>query len=173
MGAARHVPLTVLKDVNPDSPIMYEEIFGPILPVIAMKNMDDGITFVKDRERPLAPYIFSQDKAFQEKVLSECTSGGAAVNTALEQLFNKEAPFGGTGGSGFGRYHGKFGFDEFTHYRTVLYKTGSNPTLPPPEKQPEWLYGVALKAMVTGFFNPETKQRLKFAGSAFLVAAGA
>lgn len=170
--SARHVPLTVLKDVDPNAPIMFEEIFGPILPVLSVKSMDEGIKFVKDRERPLALYIFSQDKAFQERALRECTSGGAAVNTALEQLFNKEAPFGGTGGSGFGRYHGKFGFDEFTHYRTVLYKTGSNPTLPPVEQQPEWLYDVALKGMVTGFVSTQTKQKLKLAGSAVLVAVG-
>lgn len=172
-AAARHVPLTVLRDVNPDAPIMYEEIFGPVLPIIALKDMNDGIEFVKQRERPLALYIFSQDKAFQEKVLTECTSGGAAVNTALEQLFNMEAPFGGTGASGFGRYHGKHGFDEFSHYRTVLYKTGSNPTLPPPEQQPEWLYDVALKGMVTGFVSPATKQKLKFAGSVVCTVAGA
>lgn len=170
--AAQHVPLTLLKNVSPDAPVMHEEIFGPVLPVIPVKNMDDGIQFVKDRERPLALYVFSQDKAFQEKVLGECTSGGAAVNTALEHLANNEAPFGGTGASGFGRYHGKFGFDEFTHYRTVLYKTGSNPVTPPPEQQPEWLYDVILKATVTGFVSPETKQKLKLAGSAVVALAG-
>merc|ERR1711920_315253 len=161
---AQHVPLTLIKNVKPDSPIMHEEIFGPVLPVIPVKNMDDGLKLIKDRERPLALYIFSQNKQFQEQALSECTSGGAAVNTALEQIANKQAPFGGTGGSGFGKYHGKDGFDEFSHYRTVLYKSGSNPTLPPVEQQPAWLYDVALKAMVTGFVSAETKAKLRAAG---------
>merc|ERR1711988_918983 len=95
---------------------MGEEIFGPVLPVIPVRDMKDGIQMVKGREKPLALYVFSQDKQFTEKVLSECTSGGAAVNTALEQLANKEAPFGGVGASGMGAYHGKKGFDEFSHH---------------------------------------------------------
>merc|ERR1712187_720879 len=123
--------------------------------------MAEGVKIIKEKERPLALYVFSQDKRFQDKVLSECTSGGAAVNSAVEQIANVEAPFGGTGASGFGRYHGKDGFDEFSHYRTVLYKSGTSATLPPIEKQPEWLYNVALKAMVTGFVSPETKKKMK------------
>jgi len=170
---ARHVPLTVLQNVNPDAPVMHEEIFGPLLPVISLKNMDDGIRLVKERERPLALYVFSQDKNFQERVLRECTSGGAGVNAAVEQIVNKEAPFGGTGSSGFGRYHGKFGFDEFSHYRTVMYKTGSNAVLPPVEQQPKWLYDVALKVLVTGVLKPETKSKLKFAATGALAAVGA
>jgi len=152
---------------------MYEEIFGPVLPVVPLKNMDDGLRMIKDRERPLALYVFSQDKQFQERVLSECTSGGAAINTAVEHVANKEAPFGGTGASGMGKYHGKDGFDEFSHYRTVLYKTGSNPTLPPPEQQPAWMYDVAVKALVTGFVSPETKQKVKMAGMGALALGAA
>jgi len=170
---ARHVPLTVLQNVNPDAPVMHEEVFGPVLPVIPLKNMDDGIRLVQERERPLALYVFSQDKHFQERVLRECTSGGAGVNAAVEQLANKEAPFGGTGSSGFGRYHGKFGFDEFSHYRTVLYKTGAAATLPPVEQQPKWLYDVALKVLVTGVLKPETKTSLKFATIGALAVVGA
>merc|ERR1719362_1815674 len=170
---ARHVPLTVLQNVNLDAPVMHEEVFGPVLPVVSMKNMEDSISYVKERERPLALYVFSQDKVFREKVLSECNSGGAAVNSAVEQLANKEAPFGGTGSSGFGRYHGKFGFDEFSHYRTVLYKTGAAATLPPVEQQPKWLYDVALKVLVTGVLKPETKTSLKFATIGALAVVGA
>eukprot|EP00812_Abedinium_dasypus_P010009 NODE_3657_length_758_cov_394.745377.p1 GENE.NODE_3657_length_758_cov_394.745377~~NODE_3657_length_758_cov_394.745377.p1 ORF type:complete len:220 (-),score=69.00 NODE_3657_length_758_cov_394.745377:81-740(-) len=166
---ARHVPFTVLKDVDPHAPIMSEEIFGPILPVITVKNMDDGIKRVKDGERPLALYVFSQDKSFQERVLSECPSGGAAVNTAMDQAMNKDAPFGGTGASGFGKYHGKWGFDEFTHYRSVVYKSGSGPLMPPVEKQPPWLYGLAFKFMVSGFVSRETKARVKLVCAAAMV----
>mmetsp|Transcript_26661 Transcript_26661/g.51389 ORF Transcript_26661/g.51389 Transcript_26661/m.51389 type:complete len:530 (-) Transcript_26661:10-1599(-) len=172
-AASQHVPMTVIKNVKPDSPIMHEEIFGPILPVVPVKSMDDALKMVKDRERPLALYVFSQDKAFQERALTECTSGGAAVNTALEQIANKEAPFGGIGPSGMGSYHGKAGFDEFSHFRTVLYKSGSAATLPPPEKQPPWLYDVALKALVTGFVSPETKQTIKMAGMGALTLGAA
>jgi len=163
-AAAQHVPLTVITDVAHDAPIMFEEIFGPVLPVISLKNMDEGLEIIKGRERPLALYVFSQDKVFQERALREITSGGAAINTALEQVANKEAPFGGSGASGMGKYHGKFGFEEFSHSRTVLYKTGSAPTLPPIESQPAWLYDVALKAMVTGFVTPEQKQMIKTVG---------
>jgi len=170
---ARYVPFTILRNVNTDAPIMFEEIFGPILPIIPVNDMQEAIDFVKARERPLALYVYSQDKVFTEKVLHECTSGGAGVNDSLGQLMNKEAPFGGTGASGMGKYHGKFGFDEFSHFRTVLYKTGSNPTLPHPEAQPEWLYDVALKALVTGFISPETKTKLKVAGATALAAVGA
>mmetsp|Transcript_77756 Transcript_77756/g.141445 ORF Transcript_77756/g.141445 Transcript_77756/m.141445 type:complete len:528 (+) Transcript_77756:57-1640(+) len=167
-AAAQHVPLTVITDVSLDAPIMREEIFGPILPVIAVKNMDDGIKMVKSQEHPLALYIFSEDKAFQERVLRECTSGGAAVNTCIEHKINKQAPFGGVGGSGMGRYQGKYGFDEFSHLRTILYKTGTQPFLPHMEKTPPWLYDVIIKATVTGFVKPETKQKFKMAGLGIL-----
>jgi len=160
---AQHVPISVLQNVNLDAPVMQEEVFGPVLPVIPLKNMDDGIRFVKERERPLALYVFSQDKRFQERVLHECESGGACVNTAFEHLANKEAPFGGTGSSGMGRYHGKFGFDEFSHHRTILYKRGSAACMPPVEQQPEWLYDVALKVAVIGFLKPKTKRKLRVA----------
>lgn len=170
---ARHVPFTILRNVNRDAPILFEEIFGPILPIIPVNSMQEAVEFVKSREHPLALYIYSQDKVFTEKVLSECTSGGAGVNDSLGQLMNKEAPFGGTGSSGIGKYHGKYGFDEFSHIRTVLYKSGSSPTVPHPEAQPEWLYDVALKALVTGFLTPEQKRTVKFAGATALAAAGA
>eukprot|EP00419_Tripos_fusus_P036039 CAMPEP_0172784878 /NCGR_PEP_ID=MMETSP1074-20121228/205162_1 /TAXON_ID=2916 /ORGANISM="Ceratium fusus, Strain PA161109" /LENGTH=623 /DNA_ID=CAMNT_0013621883 /DNA_START=5 /DNA_END=1876 /DNA_ORIENTATION=+ len=164
---AQHVPISVLQNVNLDAPVMQQEVFGPILPVIPLKNIDDGIRLIKERERPLALYVFSQDKHFQERVLRECPSGGACVNSAFEHLANKEAPFGGTGSSGIGRYHGKFGFDEFSHYRTILYKRGSAAFIPPVEQLPKWLYDVALKLTVTGFLKPSTKRKLRLAALSF------
>jgi aldehyde dehydrogenase (NAD+) len=172
-AAARHVPFTVIKNPDPSAPIMHEEIFGPILPVISVKNMDEAIQMVKDREHPLGLYIFSKDKSFQQQALRECDSGGAAVNTCAEQLLNKEAPFGGIGASGMGQYHGKAGFDEFSHPRTVLFKSGQQGVLPPPEQQPEWLYDVALKFFVTGFISPETKQKMKLAAASAVAFGGA
>lgn len=82
-AAARHVPLTVIKSPDAMAPIMHEEIFGPILPVIPVRSMDDGIRMIQEREQPLALYVFSRDKAFQEHVLRECDSGGACINTCI------------------------------------------------------------------------------------------
>lgn len=145
---AQHVPMTVIKDVDLNAPIMSEEIFGPVLPVISVSNMDDAIKMVKRLEKPLALYVFSEDEAFQERALTECTSGGACVNTAFEHIVNKQAPFGGVGESGMGRYHGKYGFDEFSHLRTVLYKKGSDPALPHPENTPGWFYKLLRTVLV-------------------------
>jgi len=171
-AAARHVPLTVIKSPAPDAPVLHEEIFGPVLPVIPVKSMDEGIKMVRERELPLALYVFSRDKAFQERVLNECDSGGASVNTCSEQLLNKEAPFGGIGASGLGQYHGKAGFDTFSHPRTVLFKSGRQAALPPPEQQPAWLYDVALKFYVTGFLSPTTAaSKRKFKTALALVLA--
>jgi len=158
---AKHVPLTVIKSPASDAPIMHEEIFGPILPIIPVKTMDEGIGMIKERELPLALYVFSRNKEFQEHVLRECDSGGACVNTCMEQVLNHEAPFGGIGASGMGQYHGKHGFDTFSHLRTVLYKKGRHAVLPPPEQQPHWLYDISLKFYVHGFFSPTTAQTKK------------
>jgi len=161
---ARHVPLTVIKNPDMASPVMNEEVFGPVLPIVIVKDMQEGIRVVREKERPLALYIFSEDQKFVEHVLSTCTSGGACVNSCLEQIAaNKELPFGGTGASGFGKYHGRFGFEEFSHLRAVLYKTTmtSQSILPPPEQCPPWLFDVAMKVLVTGFVSDELKEKLE------------
>jgi len=162
----KFVPLTVIKDVPLSAPIMHEEIFGPILPIIPVKTMEEALSIVEEKERPLALYVFSEDKKFVEETLTRITSGGAAVNSAMEQIIaNKELPFGGTGGSGFGKYHGRAGFEEFSHMRSVLYKTTmhSNSLMPPPEAQPAWMYDAGLKMMVVGFVSDSTRQKLKVA----------
>jgi aldehyde dehydrogenase (NAD+) len=119
-AADRYLAPTVLRGVATDSPVMADEIFGPILPVITVPNLDAAITFVNAREKPLALYVFSKNGDNIEKVIAETSSGGVCVNDAVAHLIPPELPFGGVGGSGMGAYHGRFGFDTFTHQKGVL-----------------------------------------------------
>lgn len=125
----RYIAPTVLRDVAPDAPVMNDEIFGPILPVLPVADVDDAIRFVNDRDRPLALYVFSESNEVQERVLAETTSGGACVNTTVMHVAVPELPFGGIGPSGMGAYHGKASFDVFSHRKSVLTK----PTRPDPK----------------------------------------
>ena len=111
---------TILKNVSPDSPVMQNEIFGPILPVLTVKNVDEALAFVNQREKPLALYIFSEDKAVVEKILNGTSSGGACVNETVNHVTVAGLPFGGVGNSGMGKYHGEWGFREFSHTRALL-----------------------------------------------------
>jgi aldehyde dehydrogenase (NAD+) len=121
-AAERYIAPTVLRDVAVDSPVMIEEIFGPILPVVPVGNVDDAIQFVNDRDRPLALYLFSESHDVQQRVLAETTSGGACVNATVMQVAVPELPFGGVGPSGIGAYHGKESFNVFSHRKSVLTK---------------------------------------------------
>lgn len=113
---------TLLTDVSPDSPIMQEEIFGPVLPVITYRTFDEVITFIRSREKPLALYIFSKDGEHIRQVQSKLTYGGGCVNDTIVHLSNPSMPFGGVGASGIGSYHAKQGFDTFTHEKSTLKK---------------------------------------------------
>ncbi|WP_433610067.1 aldehyde dehydrogenase family protein [Prescottella agglutinans] len=113
---------TVLVDPSPDEPVMREEIFGPILPVLAVDSLDDAIAFVNARPKPLAAYIFTRSIRTHRRVLSEVSSGGAVVNHLSYQLLAPQLPFGGVGSSGMGRYHGRWGFEELSHRKAVLVK---------------------------------------------------
>jgi len=115
-----YIAPTVLADVQPDSPVMQEEIFGPILPVLAVDSMDEAIRFINAREKPLALYVFSRDKATQAKVIAQTSSGGLCVNDTLSHIAVPDMPFGGVGESGMGGYHGQASFDVFTHHKGVL-----------------------------------------------------
>jgi len=110
--------------VNPDinASLMQEEIFGPVLPVIPIENIDWAIDFVNARPKPLALYIFSADNSVAERVLSQTSSGGACVNDTVLHNICQDLPFGGVGESGMGGYNGKFSFDEFSHKKGVYYK---------------------------------------------------
>ena len=126
----RYIAPTILTDVHDDSPTMADEIFGPILPVLAMRDVDQAIARVNAHDKPLALYVFSSDTATQEKVLAETSSGGASVNHIWLHLACPELPFGGVGESGIGAYHGHHSFDLFSHKKSVLKKpTALDPTI--------------------------------------------
>jgi acyl-CoA reductase-like NAD-dependent aldehyde dehydrogenase len=118
--AQRYVAPTVLVDVDLNAPVMREEIFGPILPVIPVDNIDAAISFVTQRDDPLALYLFSTDGSIHERVLRQTRSGGIFINDTIVQMSVPQLAFGGVGMSGFGRYHGEMGFETFSNMRGVL-----------------------------------------------------
>ncbi|MCI6166220.1 MAG: aldehyde dehydrogenase [Alistipes sp.] len=113
----RYFEPTVLDGVSPDAPVMREEIFGPIFPVQTFKDIDEVISFVTSREKPLALYYFGSRGDY---VLRHTSSGGACINDTIMHIANENIPFGGVGNSGLGSYHFKRSFDAFTHYRAVV-----------------------------------------------------
>jgi len=117
----RFMALTLLGDVSPDAPVMQEEIFGPLLPVVGVKDIDEAIDFVTSRPKPLALYAFCGKKNAQ-RVLENTSSGGACVNEVVNHFLVPGLPFGGVGTSGMGAYHGKHSFDCFSHHKGVLAK---------------------------------------------------
>jgi aldehyde dehydrogenase (NAD+) len=119
---ARFISPTVLKNVTFDDKIMNDEIFGPILPVLSFSDIDATIHEVKNRPKPLSCYIYSKNDKIIKKLLKELSFGGGAVNDSVMQLSNHHLPFGGVGFSGIGSYHGKTGFDTFSHYKSILHK---------------------------------------------------
>jgi aldehyde dehydrogenase (NAD+) len=124
----RYLAPTVLAGVKPDAPVMEDEIFGPILPVLPVSDVGEAVRFVNDREKPLALYAFSASDAVLEHVVGATYAGGVTLNHAMLHLAVPDLPFGGVGASGMGAYHGKPGFDTFTHWKPVLDK----PTRPDP-----------------------------------------
>jgi aldehyde dehydrogenase (NAD+) len=118
--AERYIAPTVLVDVDQNSAVMQEEIFGPILPVLEVGSIDEAIGFVNSRPHPLALYVFAQDNSVNEKVVAETTSGGVTVNGTIMHMTGPYLPFGGVGESGMGAYHGQSGVDVFQHLKPVL-----------------------------------------------------
>ena len=117
-----YIAPTILRNVPTDAPVMESEIFGPILPVLKVKDVDEAIAFVNSRAKPLALYLFTRDAEVQAKVLEHTTSGGVTVNHTLLHLVNPSLPFGGVGASGMGAYHGRATFETFSHRKSVLVK---------------------------------------------------
>ncbi len=140
-AAKVRIQATVVVDPALDEPLMTEEIFGPILPVLTVQSLDEAIEFVNSRPKPLAAYLFTKAKSVRERVVKEVSSGGMMVNHLLFHAGTSKLPFGGVGASGMGAYHGKFGFEEFSHRKSVLTK----PTRPdltamiyPPYTEKAW-----------------------------------
>ena len=113
---------TVVVDPDPAEPLMTDEIFGPILPVMTVQSLDDAISFVNSRPKPLAAYLFTKSKSIRERVVKEVPAGGMVINHLLFHFATNKLPFGGVGPSGMGAYHGRFGFETFSHKKTVMTK---------------------------------------------------
>ncbi len=116
----RFIEPTILTDVSPESPVMQEEVFGPILPVIEFDALEDALAFLRARAIPLAAYVFTREREIEDQILAGMRSGGVCVNDVIFQMVGMGLPFGGLGESGMGSYRGQAGFDAFTHNRSVL-----------------------------------------------------
>ncbi|WP_316735555.1 aldehyde dehydrogenase family protein [Pedobacter aquatilis] len=139
-GETNHESLTinptVLTFVSSENSIMQEEIFGPVLPIVKYKNLQQAIDFVNSKSKPLALYIFSENSTYKEKIIKETSSGGTCVNDVLVHISNPNLPFGGVNSSGMGSSHGIFGFKNFSHERAVVSqsKLGMTKMIYPPYK---------------------------------------
>ena len=119
----RYISPTVLDNVTWDDAVMQEEIFGPILPILTYKNLETAMQTVVEGEKPLSAYLFSNDAKEQELFTEKLSFGGGCINDTLMHLSNDRLPFGGVGNSGIGHYHGKFGFEAFSHQKAILKKS--------------------------------------------------
>ena len=116
----RYVAPTIVSGVTTDAPLMQGEIFGPVLPVLAYRELDEVVAFVRRCGKPLAMYIFTRDDRVTRELLARTSAGSTAINTTLLQYANPGLPFGGVGASGLGAYHGFHGFRAFSHARSLL-----------------------------------------------------
>ena len=113
---------TVIADPDPESELMQQEIFGPLLPVITVASIEEAIAFVKARPKPLATYLFSNSAATRRRVIDQISSGGMVINHVGLHCLSPQLPFGGVGHSGMGSYHGRWGYETFTHRKAVVRK---------------------------------------------------
>lgn len=112
----------ILDHVKADAPIMQEEIFGPVLPVLTFKNVEEAEAFVMEHEKPLALYLFTTNKETENRILKNVSFGGGCINDTIIHLATSHMPFGGVGNSGMGGYHGKYSFDTFSHKKSIVKK---------------------------------------------------
>jgi aldehyde dehydrogenase (NAD+) len=111
-----------MDDISPEDPVMKEEIFGPVLPVLSFSKLGDVVEALKLQDSPLALYIFTRNIRLGKRILKELASGGGMINEVVMHVINMNAPFGGVGASGMGSYHGKVGFNDFSHHKTIMVK---------------------------------------------------
>ena len=119
----RYISPTIIRDVTLEDAVMNEEIFGPIIPVIKYKNMEDIKYYISHHKNPLALYVFSEDENFFEDIINRFSFGGGCVNDTISHVASAYLPFGGIGSSGMGNYHGKASFDTFTHTKSIVKKS--------------------------------------------------
>lgn len=119
----RYISPTIIRDVTLEDAVMNEEIFGPIIPVIKYKNMEDIKYYIAHHKNPLALYVFSEDENFSEDIINRFSFGGGCVNDTISHVASPYLPFGGIGSSGMGNYHGKASFDTFTHTKSIVKKS--------------------------------------------------
>ena len=115
----RFIEPTLLDEVAVDSAVMREEIFGPVLPMVEIGSLDEAISFINEREKPLALYLFAE-QSDAKRVIAQTSSGGACINDCIMHIANEKLPFGGVGNSGMGRYHGRDSLYSFSHRRSVV-----------------------------------------------------
>lgn len=116
----RYLEPTILSPVDWSDPIMEEEIFGPILPILVYSDLDDIVHKINERPKPLALYVFSEDEAVAKRIMEEISFGGGAINNTIMHTASPFLPFGGVGPSGMGRYHGRYTFETFSHQKSIL-----------------------------------------------------
>uniref|UniRef100_A0A8D0RMX5 Aldehyde dehydrogenase n=1 Tax=Sus scrofa TaxID=9823 RepID=A0A8D0RMX5_PIG len=154
--ATRYIAPTILTDVDPEAKVMREEIFGPILPIVPVKNADEAVKFINEREKPLAFYVFSRNNKLIKRMIEATSSGGVTGNDVIMHFMLSSLPFGGVGSSGMGAYHGKHSFETFSHLRPCLLKSlkgeGANKLRYPPNSQSkvDWAKFFFLKRVSKG-----------------------
>lgn len=121
-ASENYIEPTILDKITFNDPIMQEEIFGPILPVLTFKNLNEVVIHNHQNEKPLAMYLFSTNNLEIQNFMKQTQFGGGCINDVLSHIINDKVPFGGFGSSGIGNYHGKFGFDAFVHFKTVVHR---------------------------------------------------
>jgi aldehyde dehydrogenase (NAD+) len=117
-----YIEPTIMDGVEPDDPVMQEEVFGPLLPVLSYSKLEELVESLKTQPAPLVLYIFTRKRRLAEKIMRELASGGGMINEVVMHFINMNAPFGGVGASGMGNYHGRAGFIDFSHHKTIMIK---------------------------------------------------
>lgn len=118
--ADRFIAPTLINADDGQAASMEDELFGPLLPIITYRSIDEALSFVRERPKPLALYLFTANKQLQDKVMREVSFGGGCINDTITHVANPRLPFGGVGHSGIGSYHGRYSFDTFSHHKSVL-----------------------------------------------------